>query len=367
MDNSGAEWVRKLGLLSLLAVWSVLAACTAEPTRTALTASPEASRTTPASSTASVKTSTTTAPTPGATPALGANAEQDLVTLRAAARDAQGGFLFYLDAPGRTGNPQVFDVPGGQPFEAIIVAGNYGVKEHDFALLCIVDYAQKPCGRDASETKYQFHLAPGVETRLKVSVPLEPGTHDMLFITFYDPTNHSSEQNFRQESRFMFSFYRTQIVAGEGDKRLTADVAQRFSTKSDLEPGSGFFTIRRDAYTGPSQAPWHAQESAKNTSLEFIAAYSNPDPGKRTVALMAFVDFDQVPWDGSHSTYFAELDAGARADVPAQLAGFQTEGEHELVVVSVDNPFLDLAGEVGSEEPRSFFADSSDRVLVTVR
>lgn len=359
--------MRKLGLLSLLAVGSVLAACTTEPTRTALTASPEASPTTLSSNTASVKTTTTTAPTPGATPALGASAEQDLVTLRAAARDAQGGFLFYLDAPGRTRNPQVLYVTEGQPFEAVIVAGNYGVKEHDFALLCIVDYIQIPCRGDASETKYQFHLAPSAETRLKVSVRLTPGTHDMLFLTFYDPTNHSSEQAFRQESRFFFTFYRTQIVAGGVDKRPTADVAQRFSTKSDMEPGSGFFTIRRDAYTDPSQAPWHSQESAKGAPLDLIAAYSNPDRVQRTVALMAFEDFEQVPWDASRSTYFAELDAGARADVPAQLAAPQTEGEHELVVVSVDNPFLDLAGEVGAEEPRSFFADSSDRVLLTVR
>jgi hypothetical protein len=85
------------------------------------------------------------------------------------------------------------------------------------------------------------------------------------------------------------------------------------------------------------------------------------------------VDFEQVPWDAQvndtrgHTTFFAELDAGARADVPASVPAPAELGEHELVVVAVDNPFLDLAAQVDAALPRSFFANSSDRVLIVVR
>lgn len=355
-----------LGLLCMLTVWSVLSACTAEPTRTALTATPLSSSAALVK-TIGTETATTNAPTLGPTPVLGRNAEQDLATLRAAARDAQGGFLFYLDAPVQTNNPQVLTIPNNEPFEAVIVAGNYGIKDHDFAMLCIVDYIQRPCNADVNEMKYQFHLASSAETRLKVNLPLDPGTHDLLFLTFYDPTNHSSDHVFRQESRFLFSFYRARIIAGGVETRPELNLAGRFSVASKLEPGSGFFTIRRDAFTGPSQAPWHSHSSAKGEPVDFVVSYSNPEQVKRTVALMAFVDFDQVPWDLTHSSYFGELDAGARADVHARPCAPQLEGEHELIVVSVDNPFLDLEAEVGADEPRSFFVESSDRVLLTVR
>ena len=194
----------------------------------------------------------------------------------------------------------------------MVLAGNYGIRDHDFALLCLVDYVQTPCRRDAPETGFQFHLAPNEETRLEVSLASDPGTHDVLFLTFYDPTNHSPEQVFRQESRFLFSFHRVQIVVGESATRPSAPIAQSFSAKSNLQPGAGFFTLSREKFTDPSQAPWHSQAVAIGAPLEFLAAYSNPEQVKRTVGLMAFVDFEQVAWDASHKTFFAEVDPGAQ-------------------------------------------------------
>ena len=81
---------------------------------------------------------------------------------------------------------------------------------------------------------------------------------------------------------------------------------------------------------------------------------------------MAFLDYAQVPWDATHATFFAELEPGARADVPAVLFAPTATGDHELIVVAVDNPFLDLSAEVAAAQPRSFFAHSSDRVLILV-
>jgi hypothetical protein len=311
---------------------------------------------------------TTPAPTPSATLSLSANAEQELVTIRNAARAAQGGFLFYLDAPGRTSNPQVLQVSRDQPFEGVVLAGNYGVKEHEFALLCIVDYVQTPCHSDAQEPGFRFRLGSQVETRQQVSIPLDPGAHDLLFLTFYDPSNHSSEQVFRQESRFLFSFYRVQIMVGGNAAPPSPNIAQKFSTQANLQSGAAFFTIRRDKFVDPSQTPWHQEQVAPDAPLDFITSYSNPEQVTRTVALMAFMDFEQVPWDSTHTTFFAELDAGARADIQALVSAPTITGDHELMVVAVDNPFLDLAAQVdAAPPPRSFFANSSDRVLINVR
>lgn len=375
MERPATERLNRLRLLCAFVCACALAACSAAPAPTmpsaptlaALPETPQPSPTVSQTATIPTRVDTPTMPTPGATVILSSTAEQDLVTLRAAARDAQGGFLFYLDAPGRTQNPQVLQVARGQPFDAVVLAGNYGVREHDFALLCIVDYIQMPCRRDASARTSQFHLTPGEETRLRLNLPLEPGAHDLLFLTFFDPANHSTEQVSRQDSRFSFSFYRAQVVAAGADTRPTPGAMERFSVKSDLQAGAGFFTILPDKFKDPAQAPWHAAQSAAGAPLNFYAAYSNPEQVSGTVALLAFVDFEQVPWDASHLTYLAALDAGARADVPAVVTAPQAQGAHELVVVAVDNPFLDLAGQVGADEPRSFFANSSDRVLISVR
>lgn len=361
-----SKWV---GVLCVLLLYQGLTACTPEPT---VTPSPKPAEqvepTAAISPTSQAPVSAPTgAPTAVATLTLSANAEKELDVIRTAARDAQGGFLFYVDAPGRTNNPQVLQVPDKQPFEAVVLAGNYGVKDHEFALVCLVDYMQAPCQPDAGTKTLQFHLDASQETRLAVRLALDAGAHDLVLLTFYDPGDHSTEQAFRQDSRFLFSFHRVQIIVGGVKTPPSPPLAQSFSTPAEMQPGAGIFTISRDKFTDPSQAPWHSGESAPSAPLNFFAVYSNPEEVKRTVALMAFLDFEQVPWDATQTTFFAQLDGGARADVPAQIAAPNVPGEHELVVVAVDNPFLDLAGQVEGSQPRSFFADSSDRVLITVR
>lgn len=367
---------RSRTVISTLLVWCVLlfwlSACTAELTPTLI---PTPSNTelptahSPLTTPASVESPVST-PTPVATLTLSSNAEQELVTIRAAAGEAQGGYLFYLDAPGRTKNPQVLAVPRDGSFEAVVLAGNYGIKDHDFAVVCILDYIQVPCHDGASEKAFRFHLASNAETRLGVSLPLAPGTHDLVFLTFYDPDTHSTEQAFRQDTRFLYAFHRVQIIAGDATRpapEIAQQIAGRFSEPADQQAGAGFFTLSRDKFTDPSQAPWHEQEISAGAPLQFFAAYSNPEAVTRTVALMAFLDFDQAPWDAAHPTFFAQLDAGARADVPARLSAPAAPGEHELVVVAIDNPYLDLAAQAGAGQPRSFFANSTDRVLLHVR
>lgn len=341
--------------------------CAPSPTPTVLPApTPQVLQDTPTLETPRARVETVTVvSTPRATLTLSANAEQELADIRAAARDAQGGYLFYLDTPARTQN-QVLQVAPDQPVGGVIVAGNYGVLEHDFTILCIVDYAQVPCERAGQEKAFRFHLAPRTETRLGLELALKPGVHDVLFLTFYDPANHSTEQSFRQESRFLFSFYRVQVVVGAGTARALLPIAQNFSTKAEFQPGAGLFTISRAKFSDPSQAPWHEETIQAGAPLDFFAAYSNPETVKNTVALMAFLDFDQVPWDSERLTYAAAVEAGARADVPAKISAPNAIGEHELVVVAVDNPFLNLAGQVNAATPRSFFANSSDRVLLKV-
>lgn len=358
-----------VGVVCVMLLWQGLTACTPEPT---VTPSPKpAAQVEPTAAisptTQAPASAATRAPTAVATLTLSANAEQELDVIRSAARDAQGGFLFYLDAPGRTNNPQVLEVADKKAFEAVAVAGNYGVKDHEFALVCLVDYTQSPCQPGSGEKTLRFHLDASQETRLGVNLALDAGTHDVVFLTFYDPGDHSTEQAFRQDSRFLFSFHRVQVIVGGVKTRPSPPVAQSFSTAAGMQAGAGIFTISRDKFTDPLQAPWHSETSAAGAPLNFFAVYSNPEEVTRTVALMAFLDFEQVPWDATQTTFFAELNGGARADVPAQIAVPNVPGEHELVVVAVDNPFLDLAGQVEGSEPRSFFADSSDRVLITVR
>ena len=313
------------------------------------------------------------APTPSATLTLSPQAEQELTELRDAIRGAQGGFLFYLDAPGRTSNPQVFNLPPDEPFDAIALAGNYGVKDHSFALLCIVDYVQTPCRREAGEKTLLFSLASDEETRMGLDLTLSPGAHDVLFLTFVDPADHSADPVFRQDSRFLFAFHRVRVIVG--DQAVTsapqpgvgaAPPSEKFATKDTLQPGAGLFTISRDQFSDPSQPPWHREEIAPGAPLNYFAAYSNAETVPRTLALMTFLDYAQVPWDATHATFFAELDPGARADVPAVLFAPTAPGDHELIVVAVDNPFLDLSAEVAAAQPRSFFAHSSDRVLILV-
>lgn len=353
-------------IVCALLLWQAVTACSPAPTPTPIPTPTQVAQTPAATLPAPTQVGTTVVvPTPAPTLTLSANAEQELVNIRAAAREAQGGFLFYLDSPARTDNPQVLKVSENQSFQGVVLAGNYGVKEHDFALLCIVDYSEVPCRREA-DGGFQFHLASGEETRLGVNLALDPGTHDLVFLTFYDPNNHSTEQSLRQDSRFLFSFYRVQIQVGEQTTRPQPPIAYKFSAKSEFQPGAGLFTISRDKFTDPSQPAWHRQEINPGAPLNFFAVYTNPEQVTRTVALMAFLDFKQVPWDSSRTTYFAELAASARADVEAQVSAPTTVGDHELVVVAVDNPFLDLAGEVNADQPRSFFANSSDRVLIAV-
>jgi hypothetical protein len=276
-----------------------------------------------------------------------------------------GGFWTLLQAPGAAGD-QTYQVPAGEDFEAAFTIGNYEDSPVELVFTCLVDFAQTPCLEGDTGSTRWLQLGAYEDTTLQVHLPeLPEGLHDVVLAMFFYPSEHSSDESFRGDSRFMYNYDRISLYVGESGATPSMDLIS-FS-EADEVAGLGMHAYCVSRRGGEEwEDPWFLEEAAPGGVLEYYATRNNPETIPITYAFLGFLDFTQVPIDAEHMVLYGEVESGKRATIRGEVTAPSEPGDHEFLVLVVDNPYLDQSELPSSTYPLSADTYSSDRALIRV-
>lgn len=210
---------------------------------------------------------------------------------------------------------------------------------------------------------YPFALAPQTDHTFHMRLSdLAAGMHDLVFLIFERPDEHTTNPEFREESRDLFDFYRVNLYVG-GSASPPSITYTPFSEPDEFAPqGMYLYTISREVLLDPWQTPWHYEILNPGQEVRYYATLNNPERFPTQFALVAFLNFEQVPFTPDHMVFYGQVESQKRASVETSLIPPPSPGPYELLVLMVDNPYIDL-----TRQDLSSDINSSDRVLLTVR
>jgi len=288
----------------------------------------------------------------------------DLETVRQQMREG-GGFWTLLQATGAAGE-QTYQVAAGEDFEAAFTIGNYEDTPAEMVFTCIVDFAQSPCAEGDTEIVRWLELGTYEDVTLEIQLPgLSEGLHDIILAMFFYPSEHSSDELFRCDSRFMYNYDRISLYVG--DSLATPNLnAIPFAEPDEMGP-MGMHTYSVSKRGGEEwEEAWHLEEAAPGQVLEYYVTRNNPEAIAITYAFLGFLDFAQVPMSDEGMALYGEVESGKRATIRAALNAPSEPGDHEFLVLVADNPYLDQSELPSSTYLLSADTYSSDRVLIRV-
>jgi hypothetical protein len=244
----------------------------------------------------------------------------------------------------------------------------------DYLLTCLVDYHQVPCTFDGQQLLlYRVSIEGFGERTLPFATPpLAPGLHDLAVLAFAKPDVHDLSSEYRLSTDFSY-LYTPRAVLLAGDEpwqppsvEYTITGTRPTSATSPLEG----LVINREEQELEIRA-WFTQEVRSGETLEYFVHLGNDTGPSHTRAVMAFLDYKQVPLDGADQwVAYVSLPTGTRAILPGRLVAPREVGVHELVVVFAYDPFHMLEEPpLGSDRDLTRFSDhveSSIRIAIVV-
>jgi hypothetical protein len=280
------------------------------------------------------------------------------------AQAPEGTMALMVYSESRTADPLTFAVEAGKGFEGEFAFGNLSGSEMDFVLLCLVDYVQTPCASDEGETTQRFALKNREQERGRLALkPLAAGLHDLVLVVFFQPDNHSVDERFRQDSRFMYIFRRVNLLVG--DSRQPPAVEYRAFDEPDTfaKQGMNVLALTQEKIAEPWASPWLRSTLSAGQATPFNVWVNNVQQTPARLAVVALLDYEQVALTDKGPVLYGELAGQSRADIAGSVAPGKA-GQQEFLVLLIENPYIDLAEQAQKREPLPFFVTSSGRVMV---
>ena len=109
--------------------------------------------------------------------------------------------------------------------------------------------------------------------------------------------------------------------------------------------------------------PWLSSTLSAGQASPFNVWVNNTQPTTARMAVVALLDYEQVALADKQPALYGELAGQSRADIAGSVAPSQP-GQHELLVLLIENPYIYLAEQARSRQPLPFFVTSSGRVLL---
>ncbi|MCH7740678.1 MAG: hypothetical protein IIC93_11110, partial [Chloroflexi bacterium] len=290
------------------------------------------------------------------------------------------GFL-WSDDPDDTmmGNPQPWpfktaedvSVAAGDLFTPYLVFESHSAFEGTALVTAIVDYEQIEFEMDGiSGRLHEFKTLPGRSLAVPVNFgELAPGAHDIQIVIIGDPYNGYGHDDIETALRTATGFnllrvfmvdYRVRVVVGADETPARTFLIQESGhpPPPDIRAGQAAF-FARPAATHPmrEENQMTVDEGEAGGEYNFRIWTSRfKNMGDATQALMLFLDFQQIPFNGD-TVHIADLKAGEEVVIDTSITLPDLPGDHQLIGMVMYDPYRNL-GE------RFELSDESHRKLV---
>lgn len=270
-----------------------------------------------------------------------------------------------------TGSDSSFRIETGSPFFGQFWLLNaYQDQPHAFAISCLLDYVQVPCAFD-QPASYIKSLDPMEELLLPLEIPVsQEGVHDLVILSVKDAFGDRDDENAYSRTVHNPKSSRVNLLAG-GVSTPHAPPIEDVPTLPAIGPLGGGFLVSPLAQPLQGQgrtAAWTHDTVQANELFDFYIHLANPLPYPLALAVLAFIDYEQVPiyrQGEPRTSLYVKSHAGVWQPVSVQVRGPSKPGIYEFMVVAMAEPFSLL--EADSKYPIIASTRSSARIRLEVR
>lgn len=218
-------------------------------------------------------------------------------------------------------------------------------KPFEFEVLCLDDFTQVPfsLGDNGDQLSHKIEL----EAMAEVYCPLEianisAGTHDIAVILVQDPYNHSTDPFYRIDTESSVHDFRFNVsVAGDASHPEAEWIDTGTPGMAECSPD---YYLNDGLQTTPDACDshiWYVENTTPGTVVPFWINLAGGDDYPVTFALVALMDYRQVPLKTGADDYviFGKLDTAEKVAFPASFTAPFEEGVHEFMVLWLPMPY----------------------------
>jgi len=300
-----------------------------------------------------------------------------LETIRSIAEQHPGGVSAGFDATydERFSNSfTAFHVASGEPFIGQAWIWNADPNPHDFAALCLLNYVQVPCTPESPSVHFQ-HFAANEEVSLPIELPeLEDGIQDFEVLIVRDPYRDIDEPDLQHRSETFSISPNCLLYVGESTQ--PPDIERIFPDPKPALEGHGVMFFVSELADPLEQDGgiliWLSTSAEASEMIDFyihLSGEDDLDPDDKTMAAMAFVDYEQVPLyvNGEpHLPLYMRRKTKTWQPVAVQIRAPDQPGVYELLVTVHDYAHSGLT-KVGDQYVSDASTESSQLVRLEVK
>lgn len=277
---------------------------------------------------------------------------------------------------------KTYSVPAGEPISLTYHGLSSLPEAVHLRCTLLVDEEQVPFNLDGREALlHDVVLETQVIRDIPIVIPpLDEGAHDLIWLAFWNPDNHSGDEQFRDLSTYALSDRYTFLAGGQANWGALL-AAEPLSALEGLE---GILSAGDAFITKDDKQPqlWYEETVSAGQQLDYYI-YTGYDQKAAPLgadvnefALLIFLDYKLIPLNVEDERLCRHFSLnpdtpGDRivARIAASLIGPQEEGPHELGALRINNP-RHTVDELVCEECNpslSIFPQMRQRTLIQVR
>lgn len=279
--------------------------------------------------------------------------------------------IYSAPSEEKAGSDSTYRVETGRPFFGQFWLLNaYQDQPHAFAISCLLDYIQVPCAVN-EPASYIKSLDPMEELLLTLEIPVsQEGLHDLVILSVKDAFRDRDDENAYSRTVNNPKSSRVNLLVGGLSTPPTPPIENVAALPAIGRLGGGFLVspLAQPLEGQRRTAAWTHDTVQANELFDFYVHLANPLPDPLDLAVLAFIDYEQVPIyrQGEPRTpLYVKSHAGVWQPVSAQVRAPSKPGIYEFMVVAMAEPFSRL--EADSKYPIIASTRSSARIRLEVR
>lgn len=241
---------------------------------------------------------------------------------------------------------RTYGIPSATAFAGRVSLSNQQ-SPTNYLLTCLLDYRQESCIWDGTpELLYTAELDENEERIIPFTTPtLSTGFHDFAVLAISNAGAEDLGERYRISTDLSY-LYASRAVLLSGDEPWQPPALDEVFLGGERNSSASLegVIVNQEEYPVELRA-WTVYEAIPGETIDYYIHVGNgtDDNPPNTFAILAFLDYRQIPIDGENQwVAFAEMPPGSATTLPAQMIAPEEPGIHELMIVFAYNPYTML-------------------------
>jgi len=251
-------------------------------------------------------------------------------------------------------------------FDGYMVIDNHFNHENQYLILAFLDYNAIPFYYNGTvSTIHIVNMSPmGMNHSYFNITNIPNGFHDILFLVFLDPYNHSLDEVYRLDTDYSdMGRWRFNVVF-KNDLKPLIQFKNVYTDDNNSNKLNGVL-VTKDTF---SDKIFLSKNVTPNETLNYFINIGNKRNISENYAIIQLLDYNQIPinYNESNYVYYGSIKSGERSSIPVNIKIPDSNGVHELIIIWTTNPYENIWSLNGTKNNMQLDSIPSARIGLNV-